>query len=231
MTDPLGQSQVIPYLQGLSKAGYDVSILSFEKKKQFSETKTRIQNILDSSNIKWYPQLYTKRPPVLSTIWDIYILFRATHRIIRQQQIDILHCRSYISSLAGLYFKRKYSIKFIFDMRGLWADERVDGGLWDISNRFYKYIFDYFKNKEIQFLQESDAVVSLTQVAKDDILTWPQVKILPDKIKIIPCCVDTELFSPQADVPLAVQAKCQIVIQLVFLYVRLFCIERILCHR
>jgi hypothetical protein len=31
MTDPLGQSQVLPYLTELSKQGYAITILSFEK--------------------------------------------------------------------------------------------------------------------------------------------------------------------------------------------------------
>ena len=39
MTDPLGQSQVIPYLEGLSKSGYGITILSFEKKERFKKMK------------------------------------------------------------------------------------------------------------------------------------------------------------------------------------------------
>jgi len=31
MTDPLGQSQVIPYLEGLSQEGYRFTLISFEK--------------------------------------------------------------------------------------------------------------------------------------------------------------------------------------------------------
>ena len=30
MTDPLGQSQVLPYLSGLSKEGYSFHLISFE---------------------------------------------------------------------------------------------------------------------------------------------------------------------------------------------------------
>lgn len=39
MTDPLGQSQVIPYLQGLSKQGYEIFLLSCEKNKPFNKIK------------------------------------------------------------------------------------------------------------------------------------------------------------------------------------------------
>ena len=40
MTDPLGQSQVIPYLQGLSKKGYQFYLLSCEKPEAFEKNKT-----------------------------------------------------------------------------------------------------------------------------------------------------------------------------------------------
>lgn len=71
MTDPLGQSQVIPYLQGLSRAGYNIFLLSCEKEQVFEHTKQIIQALLDESNIRWVPLTYTKNPPVVSTLIDI----------------------------------------------------------------------------------------------------------------------------------------------------------------
>ena len=35
ITDPLGRSQILPYLAGLSKMGHTIHILSQEKKNQF----------------------------------------------------------------------------------------------------------------------------------------------------------------------------------------------------
>jgi len=37
MTDPLGQSQVIPYLIGLSQKGYVITIISCEKEDKFKK--------------------------------------------------------------------------------------------------------------------------------------------------------------------------------------------------
>ena len=39
LTDPLGQSQILPYLKGLAKHGYQFTILSFEKKDRFQKEK------------------------------------------------------------------------------------------------------------------------------------------------------------------------------------------------
>ena len=38
-TDPLGQSQVLPYIVALSAAGYKFTIVSFEKKQRLAKEK------------------------------------------------------------------------------------------------------------------------------------------------------------------------------------------------
>ena len=76
MTDPLGQSQVIPYLAGLSKYGYRFTILSCEKPQRFALNKKNIETILDTFHIKWVPLLYHKKPPVISSMYDVLMLKR-----------------------------------------------------------------------------------------------------------------------------------------------------------
>ena len=53
MTDVLGQSQVIPYLAGLSKKGYRITILSFEKRERLKAGGGAIRSILSREGIKW----------------------------------------------------------------------------------------------------------------------------------------------------------------------------------
>jgi glycosyltransferase involved in cell wall biosynthesis len=196
MTDPLGQSQVIPYLVALSEKGFAFTIVSFEKKAKYEERKKLIQNLLDSAGIKWSPLSYTKWPPVISTLYDYARLKRRAAGLYQAVKFDLVHCRSYIPALAGLALKRKYNLPFIFDMRGFWADERVDGKLWNLKNPLFKTIYRFFKRREIDFIRESAAVISLTGAAKDEILKWKDLQIVPEKITVIPCCVDTDVFDP-----------------------------------
>ena len=135
MTDQLGQSQVIPYLVGLSKQGHQIHILSAEKVENFKNRKIFIHKLLNNNNIKWSFINYTKKPMVLSTIMDIYKLKSCAKKIHKSENFDIIHCRSYISTFVGLFMKKKFTIKFIFDMRGFYADERVDGKIWNKKNR------------------------------------------------------------------------------------------------
>lgn len=195
ITDPLGQSQIIPYLEGLAKYKYKIHILSCEKKKLFNEQKHLIYELLKNSNIIWHPIPYTRKPPVLSTLYDIWKLKSYAKKLNKEYNFAIVHCRSYIAAFIGLYLKRKNNIKFIFDMRGFWADERVEGGLWNIKNPVYLSIYKYFKRKERSFLINSDYVIALTEKAKTELLQRFLLKNIITKIEVIPCCADTEFFS------------------------------------
>lgn len=196
MTDPLGQSQVIPYLQGLSKSGYGITLMSFEKSERFENHRTEIGALLQRSNIKWVPLSYTKSPQVLSTLYDIWRMKKTAVRLHRVHSFNIVHCRSYIAAFAGLMMKKNFGTKFLFDMRGFYADERVDGGIWNRSNFLFNAIYGFFKQKEKDFLSRADYVVSLTHKAKSVIHTWHHIPNQPIPIAVIPCCADLDFFSP-----------------------------------
>lgn len=194
MTDPLGQSQVLPYLTGLSKLGYSFTLISFEKRNKYIENKNQIKQICSEAQIQWIPLSYTKRPPVLSTLWDYRKMIRKARRLHQTNPFDLVHCRSYVAALASLSLKKSVGLKFLFDMRGFWADERVDGNLWNLKNPGYKLIYKFFKSKERQFLQNADHIISLTEAGKFEMLKWGIPNLTPDKIQVIPCAADFNLF-------------------------------------
>jgi len=196
MTDNLGQSQVIPYLAGLSKHGYSITILSFEKKQNYAENKEKISTLLSSNSITWNPLPYTPKPPVLSTLWDIRMMYKTAKKICLEKNIKIIHCRSYISAIVGLKLKEKIGTKFIFDMRGFFADERVEGKIWNLKNPAFKLIYKYFKKQEIKFLNHSDYSISLTEAGKNYIMSRKDIRD-SIKIKVIPCCADLNHFNYQ----------------------------------
>jgi glycosyltransferase involved in cell wall biosynthesis len=197
MTDPLGQSQVIPYLAGLSKKGYSITVLSFEKKEMFIKDAGHVSGILSINNIIWVPLFYTKKPPRLSTLWDVWRMISNAAKLHRRNNFGLVHCRSYISALAGLNLKQRFGIKFIFDMRGFWADERVDGDIWKLNNPLYKAIYSFFKKKEKEFLENADEVITLTYTAEQEIHSWKNISNNPVPITVIPCCVDMAKFSQE----------------------------------
>ncbi len=196
MTDNLGQSQVIPYLKGLTGYGHHFDIISCEKPDKFKAKETEIRKLLDSLNIGWYPLPYTKEPPVLSTVIDVVRMYRKAYSLHKENKYDAVHCRSYLSAMIGQDMKKKFGTKFIFDMRGFWPDERIDGDLWNIKNPVYRIIYNYFKKKELQFFNESDLNVSLTHAGLNEIKKMNVSNEQINKFSIIPCCSDYELFKP-----------------------------------
>lgn len=197
MTDPLGQSQVLPYLSELSKHGYGFTILSFEKKDRFKKEKKMVEEAVDRAGIRWVPLFFTKNPPVFSKMYDRWQMKRKAAQLHRKYSFDMIHCRSYIAAEVGLKLKHCTSSgsvpRFLFDMRGFWADEKVDNGQWNLKNPFFKNVYRHYKKKEKEFLLNADGIVSLTQAAKDELLKNEGYKDL--KIDVIPCCADLEHFN------------------------------------
>ncbi|MGZ8551447.1 MAG: glycosyltransferase, partial [Chitinophagaceae bacterium] len=173
LTDPLGQSQVLPYLQGLSELGYQFTILSFEKSERMEKEGDLIRGITEKSGIEWVPMSFTKKPPVFSKIYDRYRMWKKALLLHHKYQFDLTHCRSYVSAEVGLKLKRKYGIKFLFDMRGFWADEKMDNGQWDNRKIFFRKVYNHYKEKEKQFLTNADGIISLTMAASEYLKKQP----------------------------------------------------------
>ena len=195
MTDPLGQSQVIPYLQGLSRAGFTIYLLSCEKKQVFLQNKPGVEKILEGYNITWIPLNYTKNPPVLSTVLDIIKLRKAAKKIHRQNKLDMVHTRPGVPELVGLWMKKTMGVKFLNDIREFYADSRVEGGMWKLSNPLYKAVYNFFKRREMESVLKSDGIICLTYAAGKIIKEWKEYrKDIP--LQVIPCCADLGLFDP-----------------------------------
>jgi glycosyltransferase involved in cell wall biosynthesis len=192
MTDPLGQSQVLSYLRPMSEQGVEFDVISFEKPNLFKTKKAVIDKMINGKRINWHPLLYTKKPPVLSTVKDIFSGWHEIKRLYKKQHFDIVHCRGYISALLGLRAKKKYDSLFIFDMRGFFPDEKKESGYW--KGNLYQPVYRYFKFKERQFFEQSDYNISLTYAGKAEI--EKTFNIPGEKIGVIPTCVDFNIFKP-----------------------------------
>jgi glycosyltransferase involved in cell wall biosynthesis len=190
LTDPLGQSQVVPYLTKISNENNKIDIISFEKKEAFEKSKKNISHKLKGANIVWHNQIYTKNPPVLSTILDIYSGLKMLKKLHKKNNYQIVHCRGYIAGLMGLKLKYTCNISLIFDMRGWWPDEKLESGNW--NSLIFKPIYKYFKNLELKLFKHSDKTISLTYVGKQEILK--NIWATEDKIGVIPTCVDFDNF-------------------------------------
>lgn len=194
MCDPLGSSQVLPYVEGLAAKGHRMHILSLEKKERLKSSGDQLASRLREKDISWSHLIHSSTVPILSQSGNVSKMKKLADRICKNERPSIVHCRSYPASLIGLYLKKKYGVKFIFDMRGFWPDERVEGKIWNIRNPFYASLYRYFKKKETAFLQNADHTICLTHAGEKEIRSWKNISpSIP--ITVIPCCADLDLFS------------------------------------
>lgn len=195
MTDPLGQSQVIPYLAGLTKKGYRFTILSCDKPQKYQSHKEEIECLLQHLPIDWVSLPYHKSPPVLSSVYDFYKLKQKAIALHATRKFDMVHTRPGVPQLVALYLKKKLGIRYLNDIRGFWADERVDGGMWDLKNPLYRTVYKFFRRKEDECVTIADYNTCLTFRGKEEILKWKTVP-QPVKVDVVPCSVDLDLFDP-----------------------------------
>lgn len=196
LTDPLGQSQIIPYLAGLTNYNYEFTILSCDKPVLYKKNKDYVQKLITSYPIKWVSIPYHKNPPVFSSVFDFYQLKKKAGQLHKKEQFDMVHTRPGVPTLVALWLKKKYGIKFLNDVRGFWADERVDGSMWKLKNPLYKKIYNFFKQHEYNCIEQADYNTCLTYNAKKEIQSWKNISKQPIPIEVIPCSVSTDLFNP-----------------------------------
>lgn len=193
MLEPLGQSQVLAYLKRLA-VGERIHLISFEKAHDWANVteRNRIASDISDAGIVWHPLRYHKRPSALATAWDIVCGIAMGLWLVLRHRLRIVHARSYVPSVMALALKRLTSVKYLFDMRGFWADERVDGGLWPRSGRMYRVAKEF----ERRFLLAADHVVSLTQAAVREMARLPYLQGRMPPVTVIPTCADLARFTP-----------------------------------
>ncbi len=206
LTDPLGQSQILPYLAGISKNGYQITIVSCEKKDRLLKEGDTIKKVLFENDISWIIVPYSNSIPIVSPLLILYKMWRKSKKKLNSEAFSLIHCRSTLPAIVGLKLKERFSIPFIFDMRGFWADERVEGNIWPQDKWIYRFLYKWVKNKEKSLFSEADHVISLTESAKRIMKNNPELNSnVP--VTVIPCCADFNLFNPLSILPTTISSK------------------------
>ena len=147
LLDPLGQSQIYPYIEGLSK-NYFFFICTSENLENSNKINLFKNKI--NKNIDWRFNVIKKKSGKINRIFEILLLYFLAIKILFKKKISIIHCRSYLPMPICVLVKLFTNIKIIFDTRGSWFDERVDGGMLK-EKGIDKLIFKILKRLEVFF--------------------------------------------------------------------------------
>jgi glycosyltransferase involved in cell wall biosynthesis len=188
-------SQIIAYLRELSNEGYNFILLTFEKTSRLKEVgkagMAKLKSELKAINIEWHWLRYHKRISLLATSFDVLLGTIYALYLVLRKKIQIIHARSIVPAAMSVVPKL-LGVKFVFDTRGLLAEEYVGGGHWKEGGVKYGIV----KFFEKQCLLMSDAIIVLTKRHREYLfnLDWFNNKEKRIPIEVIPCCVDLKRF-------------------------------------
>ncbi len=192
LLDPLGGSQILPYLHSIRQHPRPLHILSYEKPARFKAGGELLKAELASSGIGWTPLSFTTHFGRLGKLWDLSRMYEVALYLQLKHRFGVIHCRSYQAMQVGALLRKLTGVKVLFDMRGLWVDERVDGDIWKLDNSIDASIFRLYKHVESSLLLSASHIVALTERVVPELY-----KLSPDMsapITVIPCCADFEHF-------------------------------------
>lgn len=189
LTDPLGGSQIIPYVRSIAAHPRQVHVLSFEKADRYASAGPALAAQLSSEGIGWTPLPFSRG--ALGKLWDLLRMHWVALRLVLRHGIQIVHCRGHVCAQVGLFLKLLTRTQLLFDVRGLWVDERVDKGGWNLSKRLDRSMFSMFKWVERHLFRRADQLVVLTKALKQSLVGSGMPS---DRITVVPCCADYDHF-------------------------------------
>ncbi|WP_269623274.1 glycosyltransferase [Prochlorococcus marinus] len=188
LLEPLGQSQILPYLKYLSKS-YNITIISFEKENisNFISYKTSLNNELTTLGITWIPLKFIQGKPLLSLL---QLLLVSIIEIIKKRKYHLIHARSYVPAFIAAFIYKILRVPFIFDMRALWLEELVSSKRLNRGSLRYRIL----STLEGICIKDSAAVVSLTNGAIGYLNSKYNNHFSNKIYSVIPTCVDVDRF-------------------------------------
>ena len=192
LLDPLGRSQILPYVKGLASEGYRFFLLSFEKNERTTYQINDLQQELNALGICWIPLPfkhgrfeYFKR--ILKGAWLV-------RRLANRHEPALVHSRTILPAsmvvLAGL------RVPLIYDIRAF-AGEWIDAGRLKrggLQARLFQWLEDHL-------IRTATGLVVLDQSGAEYLRdAYPFLQV---PIKVIPTCTNLDAFPSQASTELA----------------------------
>jgi glycosyltransferase involved in cell wall biosynthesis len=199
LLEPLGQSQIIPYLKGLASS-VSITLISFEKQADLSAciSHRRVQQQCQHFGIRWIPLRFRAKPrPWAPALAIPQLGLVALWQWRRRRKPELVHARSYIPAAIALLLHRLTGVPFIFDMRALWPEELITAGHLRRGSWLHRTLLWL----ERRCLKEASGVVSLTDAAVSHLQAVYPCELARKRVVIIPTCADLQRFQPAPSSP------------------------------
>jgi len=205
LLEPLGQSQVLAYLRGLSR-DCRITLITYEKDEDRADAARMAAMRVECERlgIRWLPQRFVPRPKLIAPALSMLRMVWLLRREVKGQGAKLIHARSYIPAAVALIVSRMTGVPFIFDMRALWPEELITAGRLRRGSILHRSIV----MAERACLKSAAGVVSLTHAAVKHLHQIYPSELANQRIVVIPTCADLERFVPAKKKPDAIEIGC-----------------------
>jgi glycosyltransferase involved in cell wall biosynthesis len=190
LLEPIGQSQILQYVERLA-GDHSIWLLTFEKPADMarSDLRTATEGRLRELGIRWTRLRYHKQPSGPATAFDMAIGTVVAFWIALRGRIQVTHARSYAPAIISLVLRKVLRAPFIFDMRGFWADQRLESGQWHAGP-----VYRTAKWFERQLLRSADVVISETEAAIDVMKALPYLAGRSQRFEVVATATNLDRF-------------------------------------
>jgi len=186
VSEGVGSSQITPLISRLSKSGFKINLISYEK----SKPSLQLIEYFKSIGVEWNSRPFGKSGLIggVERLNNLRMEIRTT---------NLIHARSDIPAVAGL---ASHIAPVLWDVRSLWADQKVliqNSPQNKVFYRFYRGLESIAARKSLGMSTLTSAVVPILE---------QRHKKLPQLRTVVPTAVDLGRFELNRIMPTKVRA-------------------------
>ncbi|MDB4797083.1 hypothetical protein OAG94_00815 [bacterium] len=184
LLDPLGQSQIVPYISAISAAGHSLTIVSYEKVERSKEQIKLMERKLQNIGVNWVRLKFKS-----GKFWAIKRLISGVlliRKLCGHIQPDFMHLRGFVPAV--IFQLSRSRVPSLYDFRGFALGEWVDIGKITSSSLLYRILNGLDKKA----VKSASGLVVLEQSAKRLLKETYDVPNVP--LKVIRTCTDVKRY-------------------------------------
>ena len=185
LLDPLGQSQIVPYVSAISAAGHSLTIVSYEKVERTREQIKLMEIKLQKIGVNWVRLEFRS-----GKLWAIKRLISGVlliRKLCRDLQPDFVHLRGFVPAV--IFQLSRSTVPFLYDFRGFALGEWVDIGKINPSSLLYRVL----NRLDEKAVMSASGLVVLEECAKHLLKDTYDVPDVP--LKVIRTCTDVKRYT------------------------------------
>lgn len=203
LTEPLGQSQVLPYLRGAAKRGAKIDVVSFEPASASDAEIDRVMGQARDASLGWQYIRRSAKHDLATKIAEAGKALALAASVAVRARPKIVHTRSYVfGPVIEAIASAVPGGRMLFDCRGMLADEYVDIGYWREGEPRVRAVRSF----EAHAFRRAEGLVFLTHRVRRLLEAQGRLSTRA-AIDVIPCCVDMAKFRPSEAERAAVRAE------------------------